>query len=540
MQTIRLRTIRLFALATLLLATLYGQLSTSTINGTVRDTSGSVVPEANVLLRNVDTGVERQTVSNGAGNYLFLSIQPGKYTLEATRPGFNKSVIAPFTLEVNQTATFDFNMKVGGVEQSVTVEAVGADIQASTAEVGAVVSSRQVVDLPLNGRNFTQLLTLSPGVAPVSVSQNSGSWISSPIGSYSFPAINGQTNRSNFFLMDGVSDQAPYTSVYAVPPIVDAIQEFKVQSHNDQAEFGGATGGIINVVTKSGTNEYHGTAWEYLRNNAFDARNRFLPSVTPFKQNMFGASVGGPVIIPKIYNGKNKTFFFVAYQGFRYRRNAETLFRVPTPANLAGDLSDWPNQIYNPFSTRPDPNKPGSYIRDPFPRNQIPANLIDPGMVLYAKTTLPAPIYTGVTDRNALDTTPYKQTQEEYTARADQTLGTKDFFWFRYSGRLQDIDSSGGRQALANINTNRSRNVGLSLVHIFNPSTVLQIQYGRVLVKNPYGTKFRSLPANFADQVGFSPQFAGGFIGGATLVPGLERAGFLLGRRQRHLDLEAG
>jgi hypothetical protein len=150
-------------------------------------------------------------------------------------------------------------------------------------------------------------------------------------------------------------------------------------------------------------------------------------------------------------------------------------------------------------------------------------------MVLYAKTTLPAPVVTGVADRNALDTTPYKQTQEEYTARADQTLGTKDYFWFRYSGRLQDIDSSGGRQALANINSNRARDVGLSLVHIFSPSTLLQIQYGRVLVKNPYGTKFRSLPASFAQDVGFSPQFAGGFIGGATLIPGLSVPDFFSG-----------
>ncbi|HWB95732.1 MAG TPA: TonB-dependent receptor, partial [Bryobacteraceae bacterium] len=308
--------IRVYLAGTLFVTALYGQLSTSSVTGTVRDTSGSVIPGTSVTLRNVETGVDRSTVTNDAGNYLFLSILPGRYTLEASKDGFSKSSLAPFTLEVNQTATLDFNLRVGGVEQTVTVAAVGAEIQASTAEVGAVVSSKQVVDLPLNGRNFTQLLTLTPGVAPVSVSQNSGSWISSPIGSYSFPAINGQTNRSNFFLMDGVSDQAPYTSVYAVPPIVDAIQEFKVQSHNDQAEFGGATGGIINVVTKSGTNEYHGAVWEYLRNNAFDARNRYLSSVTPFKQNMFGATVGGPVLIPKIYNGKNKTFFFVGYQGF--------------------------------------------------------------------------------------------------------------------------------------------------------------------------------------------------------------------------------
>src|SRR5262249_45932976 len=141
-----------------------------------------------------------------------------------------------------------------------------------------------------------------------SVSQNSGGWVAAPIGQFVFPSVNGQTNRSNFFMMDGVHNHAVYVSVYVVPPIIDAIQEFKINSHNDQAEFGGATGGIVNVVTKSGTNEFHGTLWEYLRNDAFDARNFFLQSVTPFKQHMFGASGGGPVILPKIYNGRNRTF----------------------------------------------------------------------------------------------------------------------------------------------------------------------------------------------------------------------------------------
>src|ERR1700730_11893779 len=154
-------------LTALVWASCYAQLSTSALNGTVRDASGSVVPDANIVLRNFDTGVERQTVSNESGNYVFLNIQPGKYTLDASRPGFTKSSRAPFVLQVNQTATIDFSMSVGNVEQTVIVEAIGAEIQASTAEIGAVVSSKQVIDLPLNGRNFTQLLTLTPGVAPV-------------------------------------------------------------------------------------------------------------------------------------------------------------------------------------------------------------------------------------------------------------------------------------------------------------------------------------------------------------------------------------
>ena len=265
----------------------YAQISTATVTGIIRDSSGGVVPQAKVSLKNAGTAVERSTTSNSAGNYLFLNINPGQYTLETNAKGFKSSKLAPFTLAVNQTATLDLVLEVGTLEQTVNVEAAAGQVESSTAELGSVVAEKQVVDLPLNGRNFTQLLSLSAGVAPVSVSQNAGGGfgVAKTEGSqFVFPAINGQTNRSNFFMLDGIDNQG-MVSTYVVPPIIDAIQEFKVNSHNDQAEFGSSTGGIINVVTKSGTNSLHGTAWEYLRNDAFDARNTFQPNVTPFKQN---------------------------------------------------------------------------------------------------------------------------------------------------------------------------------------------------------------------------------------------------------------
>ena len=168
-------------------------------------------------------------------------------------------------------------------------------------------------------------------------------------------------------MLDGISDQNDLLSAYVVPPIIDAIQEFKVVSHSDLAEFGSSTGGIVNVVTKSGTNGLHGTAWEYLRNDAFDARNTFQDKVTPFKQNQFGFSVGGPVWIPKLYNGKNRTFFYGAFQEFLYRRPSNSFFRVPTEANYNGDLSDIPTQIYNPFTTREDPSPSGQLYSRPIP-----------------------------------------------------------------------------------------------------------------------------------------------------------------------------
>ncbi|MCI0423919.1 MAG: carboxypeptidase regulatory-like domain-containing protein [Acidobacteria bacterium] len=233
------------------------QSSTASINGTVKDSSGSIVPTAEVVLTNTQTNVERRAVTNDVGVYVFLNIIPGEYRLRAAKTGFKTSKQAAFTLTVNQTATFDVTLQVGEISLEVTVETVGAELQASTAELGAVVAKQQVVDLPLNGRNFTQLLALTPGVAPISVSQNVGGLGAAVTtgAAFQFPAVNGQSNRSNFILLDGINNQGSFTSTYSVPPIIDTIQEFKVQSHNDQAEFGGALGGIINVVTKSGTND---------------------------------------------------------------------------------------------------------------------------------------------------------------------------------------------------------------------------------------------------------------------------------------------
>lgn len=244
------------------------QVSTATITGTVRDPSGAVVGGAALDLRNIDTGVERLSVITSSGTYLIPNVAPGRYTLTVRKEGFATQTIETFSLQVNQTATVDVELSIGSVGETITVAAVGAEVQASSAELGAVIQEKQVVDLPLNGRNFTQLLTLTPGASPVSVGQNRSGGQATTVGEVTYPAINGQSNRSNLFLTDGVNNLGAFMGTYGVPPIVDAIQEFKVQSHNDQAEFGMATGGIVNVVTKSGTNEFHGTAWEFLRNDA--------------------------------------------------------------------------------------------------------------------------------------------------------------------------------------------------------------------------------------------------------------------------------
>jgi hypothetical protein len=503
------------------------QLSTASVTGVVRDSSGSIVSGARIVLANTETAVRHEAESNTAGNYVFLSIVPGTYSLEATATGFQTSQIPRISLAINQTATIDVNLQVGTMQQTVTVEAAGELLQASTSEVGTVVAEKQVLDLPLNGRNFTQLLSLSPGVSPISVSQNSGGFGNVASGTaFFFPSINGQTNRSNFFMTDGLNNQGAFSSTYAVPPIIDAIAEFKVGGHNDLAEFGGALGGIINVGTKSGTNELHGTLWEYLRNDAFNARSTFQQSVTVFRQNQFGVSAGGPVMFPKLYNGKNKTFFFGAYQGFEYSRAANSFLHVPTDAELNGDLSGQA-QAFNPFSTRPDPNKAGGFIRDPFPNNQIPANLIDQRLVAFAKLVRPPLFNTGVANNNAIDNTPYRQHQKEFTARIDQNVGTKDFFWFRYSTIYYDTAGSGGLPGQTQtITDDPGQNYGASWVHTFNPSLILQAQFGRSHQETNSSTVYTNLSASTISGLGYDPNFSGNFIGGATVLPSVGISGY--------------
>ena len=501
------------------------QISTATVNGTVRDSTGAVIPGAEVSISNVETGVEQQAASNTAGVYRFSNLQPGLYTLSCASSGFQTAVVNPFSLVVNQTATFDFGLEVGAVTETVTVEASGAQLQASSAELGSAVTEKQVVDLPLNGRNFTKLLELTPGVAPVSVSQNRGGFTARPIGEFQFPAVNGQTNRSNLFMLDGVFNQGAFVSTYAVPPIIDTIQEFKVNAHNDDPEFGGAVGGIVNVVTKGGTNELHGNLWWFLRNDKLDSRNFFRPNVTPQKWNQFGGTLGGPVV-------RNKTFFMLGYQGFRLRRPSDRLLRVPTDANLAGNLSDDPRRIYNPFTTRPVDG--GGFVRDPFANNTIPASMLSPAALSWARAVLPSAGAIITSDRNALDSTPVRQNQEEYTARLDHVFSETDSIWFRWSGTLQDNDVSGGLPSLGGFQEYRARNTAASWVHTFSPTTILQVQGGWVKSVDNAGNRFRD--RGVLGQLGCASTFCGSFNSGEDLVPNYNVTGWFSGGESNTLN----
>ncbi len=440
----------LLAIAGFVCQSALAQEATASINGVVKDPTGAAIANAQIELTNVNTSVVRATATNTDGIYVFPNVAPGTYTMRASASGFSTVAQPETTLEVNQTATFDFHLQVGTAQSTVTVNATAAGVETSTSELGTVVGTEEVNDLPLNGRNFTELLTMLPGVSNINTDQNNsggGGWNGASIGQFSFPAVNGARNRSNMFILDGSNDLNTLSGTYNYSPIIDAIQEFKSQGHNDLAEYGGAAGATVSVVTKGGTNEYHGDGWEFLRNQVMDAKAYFGTSVAPLRQNQYGASVGGPLSIPKLYNGKNRTFFFAAWENYAYRSAVETGTLGPTAAMRAGDFSglctkgftagicndrDSNNnvidQIYDPATTA---TAGSGFARTAFLNNQIPTGRISPISALYESVIPNSGSLVNGANLYVPARTDYDQ--QSGTLRVDQNFGNNNQAMFRYS-----------------------------------------------------------------------------------------------------------
>ncbi len=282
-------------------------------------------------------------------------------------------------------------------------------------------------------------------------------------------------------------------------------------SHTDSAEYGGVMGGTVDVVTRGGTNELHGGVWDFFRNSALDARNFFRSNVSPLTQNQFGGDVGGPVVLPH-YNGRSRTFFFGSYQGFRQHFANAALYRVPTAAQLAGDESgDLP--IYNPYSTTPDPNNPGTYTRVPFPNNQIPASLLNPTAEAYAKELFPTPVNTGFAGTNGIDPRPQITDQDIYTFRVDEQL-SRDSFSYRYTGVRTPVTSDGGMADATFVQKGRGYNTGINYTHTFAPNILFHAMFAHSWITLDLNEKWNTLDeSQFVPQY-FSTVFACGFGGG--------------------------
>ena len=454
------------------------------VNGTITDTVGRVLVGATVTATDTATGISRSVTTNESGAYVITGLSAGPYSVTVTSLGFSK-VNAEFTLDVNQKATLDLTLKVGQVSEQVSVAADTTALQTSTAQLGTVVTPQQVVDLPLNGRNFSQLLTLTPNVSPVNTSQAGGRVLH--IGQPTFPSLSGQSNRSVYFTMDGVYDNMSNKGGYATAPNPDMISEFKVQQHSDDAQFGGAMGGVINVITKSGTNEYHGDAYWFIRNDAFDARTFLLPATAKkgvLRQDQYGATLGAPI-------KHNKIFWFGAFEGYHYVSPSQSLYLVPSPAELSGDFSADvainPNfAIYDPQTTTPiygnpaTPTTPTGFTRTQFPGNKIPSNRLDPAIQAWAKLVVPAPVNTGQPSyiTNAIDNYPTTEPAQQWNGRFDYKLSDKDSVWGRFTHDWQNNDFQTGYATQHWIDDLQSLNSGAGYTHIFSPNTVVNLLFG--------------------------------------------------------------
>src|ERR1700730_10771719 len=312
-----------FLFAIMSASVIVAQTSTGEVNGTVTDPNGAAVPGALIKLINQSTEIENQATTNQSGYFTFVNVKPAAYTLRVEVPGFKKAQTQPFDLGVSATVTQNVTLTVGDVAEVVEVSAGSELIQGSSSELGTVITERTVQDLPLNGRNFTQLLTLTPGVTPVSTSQNRSIGgvegnVGIPGSGFADPSFHGQQNRSKLYFYDGIINTNVRGPTYIVIPNIDLVQEFKVVGHDAKVEYGGAAGGGVNLVSRSGGHSFHGAAFEYVRNDAFDARNSFDVCTTarckpigtaangtplfgvpdkpqPFRQNQFGAVLTGPI-----------------------------------------------------------------------------------------------------------------------------------------------------------------------------------------------------------------------------------------------------
>jgi hypothetical protein len=410
------------------------QTATAELSGNITDASGAVVAKANVKATNAATGISRETMSSPTGTYLFTILQPGLYNLSVEAPGFRKTVQNGIELQVNQHAEINIQMQVGQVTETVEVTSTAPLLEAESSTLGTVVNTQLTEELPLNGRNFVQLATLSPGVNGTGYSV-SGTIMSGTRPDDRRPGTeifsNGNREGSNDFLYDGVDDNDRLTLSIVLRPGVEAIKEFKVQTNLYSADQGRNSGAVVDVVTKSGTNQWHGSAFEFLRNSAMDARNFFNAAGTPFpsfRYNQFGGSFGGPISIPKVYNGKNRTFFFVDYEGFRRSSQQLLVFSVPTAAMRQGNFSALPVNIYDPQTTATSGT---SYTRQQFPGNIIPISRFDPVTVKMVNA-YPLPFTSSLTN-NYTSNQSQLQNWDQGDIRVDHSFSSNDTFFARYS-----------------------------------------------------------------------------------------------------------
>jgi Carboxypeptidase regulatory-like domain/TonB-dependent Receptor Plug Domain len=337
---------------------LFAQIDAGGVVGSVKDSAGAAIVGADITLKEATTGIASSTHSSVDGRYEFNGVKPGVYSISTSFNDFDTRVIDGVQVHVQQTATIDILLTTGRVQQEVTVSAEAPLLQAEDASIGQTVEFQLINDLPLETRNWGSLGQLAAGVATAPIGQNSGT------PENAFYSVNGVQLYQNDFRLDGINNNIEFfggsnvgTDATVTPP-PDAIQEFKLQSGNYSAEFGHSTGAVINAVVRSGTNQLHGDLWEYVRNTIFNANDYFSNQSdtprSPYHQNVFGGTIGGPVVIPRLYDGRNKTFFFFDYQGTRINQPSQSISTVPTAGMINSGFTNLQNLITDNSGTTVD------------------------------------------------------------------------------------------------------------------------------------------------------------------------------------------
>jgi hypothetical protein len=446
------------------------QVTTGTIVGTIQDANG-VVPGATVTIREVNKGTSDSYVTDENGIYTAPFLTPGTYTVEVNVQGFRRWRREGVILQVNQRARVDVALEVGGIEETTTVVAEAPLLRTDSSEVGTVIEERAIKELPLNGRNFATLVYLPPGITPGQANENlSGASTFNPRGASNFNALGHQAN-ANAWLIDGIDNNEYTFNTVIIAPSVEQVREFKVLSGVFSAEFGRGAG-VVSVATKSGSNLLHGTIFEYLRNDAFDARNFFVRKVAQadgslvkdpkpvLDRHQFGAAVGGPLVIPGLYDGHNRTFFFADYAGLKETRGQVFVNTVPTARTRVGDFSDFRDTngnlivIYDPLTTRANPafdsSRPVSatnpqFLRDPYPGNVIPAERMN-RVGLNVASIYPLPNGAG-NFNNYTSTVNREVTDNVYSGRIDHQMSSNDSFFGRFNWGRFKLDAPQGQAA---------------------------------------------------------------------------------------------
>lgn len=435
---------------------LFAQSTTGTVLGTVKDQSGAVLPGVEITLLNLSTNQSRTTLTSERGDYTIPQIPIGAYSVTATMPGFKTEVRQRIEIQVDQRARIDFVLEVGQVSEKVLVTEEAPLVQVTSASLGSVVDNQKIQQLPLNSRDFEKLALLVPGATP----PQPGSNLSFRGGI----SIGGAGERGNNFTLDGISNTTHNVFTYVYKPSVDEIQEFKVQPNAYDAEAGRGEGGQVTVTTKSGSNTFNGTVFEFLRNDKLDARNFFEREKSPFKRNQFGGNIGGPIV-------KNRTFFFFNYEALRLRQSETRTATVPTDKQRTGDFSELSTPIRDPQTGLQ------------FAGNIIPANRLHPigvkMMALYPKQNLPGG------SRNFVSSPKSPDDGNQYTFRVDHTFSTKDNFFARYS-RYDDhfFDAFNQQSGFTNLpafardDTQHNHAATISYTHVFGPTLINTVKAG--------------------------------------------------------------